>query len=370
MNETSNMTALFESYYNVARPVYAVAVPILLVLCLAGVIANVLILATVRFVGAMNSTLVFTYSLASADLWTSLILAVGLVMNSYWRLVLGLRPLLGDNQDCYMHVVEALRLGAIITSVLHLLTLAINHLIATVSPHKHKRSWLNRCTGRVIMLLWLVPPGGFLLVFAALHDQTFTHPQCQAWLVTRNAFRATILVLIAVPLFVTGLVYVRIVSVLKSLHEKVSTRRQSFIQRRMKTVVTALLIVGTFLLGWFPGVVWMMITCQSCILPLDWLFKYNPRLVWICGITVNGLFISKGILNPTVYALRMPNIQQAFRRMALCGKRPPPGPTNRPTVASGSTLVFRNLLAQQLLANQLVIDDECIIRIEDRVTML
>uniref|UniRef100_A0A914X862 G-protein coupled receptors family 1 profile domain-containing protein n=1 Tax=Plectus sambesii TaxID=2011161 RepID=A0A914X862_9BILA len=279
MNKSGvNMTVLFNSYYTIAQPVYAVAVPILLLLCLGGVIANVLILSTIRYVGVMNSTLRLTYSLATADLWISFILAVGLIINSYWQLVLGLPKLLGERQDCYMHVVEALRLGAIMTSVLHLLTLAINHLLATVNPHKHKRSWLNRRTGSVIALLWLLPPGGFLLVFAILREQTFMHPRCEAWLVTTNAFRASMLVLIAVPLLLTGVVYIRIVSVLKSMHNHVNTRRQSFIRRRMKTVVTALLIVGTFLIGWFPGVVWMMITCQSCFLPLDWLFQNNPRL--------------------------------------------------------------------------------------------
>uniref|UniRef100_A0A914WC46 G-protein coupled receptors family 1 profile domain-containing protein n=1 Tax=Plectus sambesii TaxID=2011161 RepID=A0A914WC46_9BILA len=181
------------------------------------------------------------------------------------------------------------------------------------------------------------------------------------------------LVLIAVPLLLTGVVYIRIVSVLKSMHNHVNTRRQSFIRRRMKTVVTALLIVGTFLLGWFPGVVWMMITCQSCFLPLDWLFQNNPRLVWICGITVNGLFLSKGILNPTVYALRMPNIQQAFQRMCLLGggKRwKSDSVMRRPTITNGSTMVFRNLLAHQLLPNQYGVESECIIRVDDQVTNL
>lgn len=68
--------------------------------------------------------------------------------------------------------------------------------------------------------------------------------RCEAWLVTTNAFRASMLILIAVPLLLTGIVYVRIVSVLKSLHDTVNNRRQSFIRRRMKTVITALLIVG------------------------------------------------------------------------------------------------------------------------------
>lgn len=58
------------------------------------------------------------------------------------------------------------------------------------------------------------------------------------------------------------------------------------------------------------GTVWFALTCSECPLPILELYKW-PGLVIAVGITTNFLIICKGLLNPLIYALRIPEIRGA-----------------------------------------------------------
>lgn len=109
---------------------YMYAVPALWALCFIAALANFYILIGASFLTRrVTNVLWVTFSLATADLWASIVIAVGLLINSYLPIVKGIKF-----TSCIGLSLEAFRLGSVMSSVLHLLLLAMVHHMATVCP--------------------------------------------------------------------------------------------------------------------------------------------------------------------------------------------------------------------------------------------
>lgn len=80
----------------------------------------------------------------------------------------------------------------------------------------------------------------------------------------------------------------------------------------MQAIITTLLIVGTFILGWIPAVIWFIIFCKDCILPFE---SIQLSVTLAIGITVNTLIVLKSFLDPIIYTARMKDFQVSFHRM-------------------------------------------------------
>lgn len=318
-NNTVN--PVLQEFYNVAIPVYAVAIPIMITVCVLAFLANLMVLISCKWVrDRFTPTLKLTFSLAAADAWTSLVIMEGLVVNSYLPYVL-LVPK-SHRQDCASYAMEAFRLGGMVTSVLHLLTMSLNHYAATALPVQYRiwsaKNWITW----LMLFLWLIPPGAFLLVFVAYSDETFNAQYCNPQFLEKIGFRLAVFTLIFVPLGLMTVVYVKIAFLLSILQRQThgrsaSQHQQKSLRRKAKTIITALLIVSTFLIGWVPSIAFFAITCQSCIFPSKELIRY-PRLMLSLTIGVNMLMIMKGLLNPLIYGFRIPEIQKAILSAYCC----------------------------------------------------
>lgn len=310
-----------KEFYKVAIPVYSFAIPIMILICILAFAANLLVLISCKWVrDRLTPTLKLTFSLAAADAWTSLVIMEGLVANSYLPYVL-LVPK-SPRQDCVSYAMEAFRLGGMLTSVLHLLTMSLNHYAATAFPVSYRiwssKSWITW----LMILLWVTPPVGFLLVFLAFNDETFYARHCNAQFLDKTGFRLAVFSLIFVPLGLMTIVYVKIAFLLSMLQRQVhgrttSQQQQKSLRRKAKTIITALLIVSTFLIGWVPSIALYAVTCQSCVFPYKELIKY-PRSTLSLTIAVNTLIIMKGLLNPLIYGIRIPEIQKAILSAYFC----------------------------------------------------
>jgi len=95
-------------FYRITGPVYAVVVPVLMAMCATAIGANLLVLVSWRQIRQqpLSLTLKLTFSLAAADAWSSLVILIGLLANSYLPYLLG-RKL--NNQDCAAYLLEAFR---------------------------------------------------------------------------------------------------------------------------------------------------------------------------------------------------------------------------------------------------------------------
>lgn len=67
------------------RVTYSLTIPVILSLCLLAIIANAVVLLSMRSIRSVNftPTLKLTFSLAASDIWTSVVVAVSLFYNSY-----------------------------------------------------------------------------------------------------------------------------------------------------------------------------------------------------------------------------------------------------------------------------------------------
>ena len=79
-----------------------------------------------------------------------------------------------------------------------------------------------------------------------------------------------------------------------------------------QAIITTLLIVGTFIIGWMPAVIWFIIYCKDCVVTFD---SLDPTVTLPIGITVNCLIVLKSFLDPIIYTARMKDFKVAFHRM-------------------------------------------------------
>lgn len=62
-----------------------------------------------------------------------------------------------------------------------------------------------------------------------------------------------------------------------------------------------------------PNVCRYLLTCNTC--PFHFKNPSNQRAIQVVSIIVNGLIIVKALINPVLYANRMPEVQRAMQRM-------------------------------------------------------
>ena len=149
MDDCDSYTAYFESIYNsndltegqkeTIVNLYRIFVPILLFLCVLGLIFNGILVA----VGSLKRSglksrspiLILSLNLAATDSLASLFFAIGLFCNSYLPVVHKIHITKKKPAwSCILAIVEILRLSALVASVLHLLSLALVHYKGIVNP--------------------------------------------------------------------------------------------------------------------------------------------------------------------------------------------------------------------------------------------
>lgn len=135
-------------------------------------------------------------------------MAVSFILQSYLPYVLHLEI---QNSICLGLAYEGLRMGAMITSVLHLLLLALNHYAGIARPLHYQSTVTPELAVISICIVWTIPPLTFLLFFSAVPNQGFLSKECsQVAFFTEFKFRAVVSSTIFVPLLAMLVIYVRI----------------------------------------------------------------------------------------------------------------------------------------------------------------
>lgn len=151
-------------------------IPILFIICIVSMVVNVRVLASARWIRRpISATLYISLSLAAADAFTSALLCLHLLLHSYLDKVFNIRI-----SNCYGLCFEALRLGGIVTTVMHLLFLACNHYLGIVKPLQYQSIMTHRVTTVFILVLWILPPTYFYGYFLLVPDGGLLHETCDA----------------------------------------------------------------------------------------------------------------------------------------------------------------------------------------------
>ncbi|KFM74041.1 Trace amine-associated receptor 2, partial [Stegodyphus mimosarum] len=188
------------------KNLYRTVVPVMLTACLLSMIFNLVIVISVRWVRRLSPTLYLSLSLAVADAYASLVIGIGLVINSLLPTVYGLT--LGNFNHCYILVLEAFRLGGMVIIVLHLLALAVNHYIGILRPLHYAATVTRRSAIMAIIGMWLLPVVFFLSYFSLVPNDGFQSKYCLSVdFLLHVPFRATTSVLFFVPLILMSGMY-------------------------------------------------------------------------------------------------------------------------------------------------------------------
>lgn len=169
------------SPYNTPNPhsqvMYLYIPSILIFLCAISIAINFVILTSVYWIrGRISPTLHISLSLAGADTFTLVMFAFGLVINSL--LPRGLDVHYFDTKRCFALFIESLRLGGIMTTMLHLLALAGNHYLGILSPLHYPSYMTRRNIHYCALLLWLIPSTFLIIYFSTLKDEGFSAEGC------------------------------------------------------------------------------------------------------------------------------------------------------------------------------------------------
>jgi melanocortin 2 receptor len=157
------------------KTMYKYTVPALLTFCIISLAINVRILISIYWIRRpLSPTLHISLSLAGADAYTSLILAVGLVVNSLLPVGLGIT----FQNECFALFLETQRLGGVIVTVAHLLALACNHYLGILRPLHYLSIMTHRNTTTCIVLLWIVPISYFVIYFSSVDGEGFQSQNC------------------------------------------------------------------------------------------------------------------------------------------------------------------------------------------------
>ncbi|XP_077553385.1 adenosine receptor A3-like [Haemaphysalis longicornis] len=311
-----NATATIRSPLEVARDVYRLAVPVMLVACLISMVFNLVIVESVHWLRRSPSpTLCFSLSLSAANAYASLVVGVGLVVNSLLPAVYHVQP-----PACWALSLEAFRLTGLIASVFHLLALAVNHYIGILRPLHYAATVTRRTVWLSTAAMWLLPLFFFLLYFSSVPGQGFQTVNCRYDFILWSTFRVTLSGLFFVPLVLMCFIYTHIFILVRrhQLGVGLSAQIPGQLRRSVKAVYTTLLILGTYLAGWMPAVLFYVLTCLDCAYPITSL-SLDVRLTF--GILTNSLVLIKSFVDPVIYVVRMREIQEAFALMwkSRCG---------------------------------------------------
>lgn len=297
------------------QKLYLYSIPPLLLFCLATVIVNTIIVISVRWIRRpLSPTLSFSVSLAAADAYASLVVGIGLVINSLLPVGLGIPP--GRNDACYALTLEAFRLGGIIVTVAHLTALAINHYIGILRPLHYASTMTPRTTLICIILLWILPILFFFGYFSLIEGQAFRSLLCKNYqFLLLKKFRIMFSILFFGPLLIMGIIYIHIFIIVRR-HQASRLRFQNSQQlaRSVKAIKTTVLILGTYIIGWMPAVLLYSLVCADCIYSFT---AANRVTMFSLYTTCNFLYILKTFVDPIIYAARMHEIKMALKRMKM-----------------------------------------------------
>ncbi|EYB94861.1 hypothetical protein Y032_0166g60 [Ancylostoma ceylanicum] len=277
---------------------YEICIPLIGILCVLAAVLNIAVFLSRFHVKSRSATLELTYSLALSDTWTSLVIAISLCWNSYMPVVLQIH----HTTFCFPLTLEAFRTGGLLTGILHLTALAVAHYLQIQRPFDHQKFLSLRTVQVVVFFIWAVPPLSLMIYFSSWPGQGYRNDACSGIAFYENFFfRAQISLIIIILMITTTVLYWKMLSKVSEVRSKTTSATSA---RGRRTVVTAALIFGTFLVGWMPASILFLLTADG--MPL---FRKSSVLVNVLSIVVLINIMIKSLTNPIIYATRIPEIR-------------------------------------------------------------
>ncbi|XP_036150264.1 trace amine-associated receptor 4-like [Monomorium pharaonis] len=199
---------------NVDRILYLYGAPPLILFCIISIIVNIKVLISVFWIRRpLSPTLYISLSLAGADAFSSSVLSIGLVMNSFIPIGLGIQL---KGMDCFLLALEVVRLGGVIITVFHLTALAVNHYLGILKPLHYLSILTYKNTTILLVLLWMLPISFFALYFNLIENDGFQSEECKnSMFLFHKQFRMLFSSLFFGPFILMVCIYIHIFCIVK-----------------------------------------------------------------------------------------------------------------------------------------------------------
>ncbi|XP_017776205.1 PREDICTED: trace amine-associated receptor 2-like [Nicrophorus vespilloides] len=330
VNRTNNRTSSDEMDEDTLLLInlYRFLIPLMCVFCMISICVNIRVLLSAHWIRRpLSPTLHISLSLAAADACSSLLLGTGLIINSYLPIVHNMKilPTISFIQ------IEMFRLSGILITVAHLLALSVNHWLGILKPLHYTTMMTTRKVTIVIVMLWMVPTGLFVVYFQSKVNSDGLES------LNMLTFRLVFSSLLFVPLILMVLFYTHILFMVrkqqklwaqlsrsgskKSKGTCKSQQQRRTMEGNVKAICTTLLILGSCLVGWMPATLTFLLICdEGCVYLRDDISispTFQFMIPWMC----NTLLILKTLANPIIYSSRMIEIKEGIRKMHHAANR-------------------------------------------------
>ncbi|CCD62408.1 G-protein coupled receptors family 1 profile domain-containing protein [Caenorhabditis elegans] len=308
---------------NVKYFMYEIFIPSIIILCCVAAFLNFMVVISRLYCKMRSASLELTYSLALSDTWTSIVIGFSLFWNSYKPVVLNIP----HSSYCFPLTLEAFRTGGLLTGIFHLVALAFTHYMTIKRPFDHHKVLPIRTIYIMIFFMWATPPMALMIYFASNSGQGYQSEKCMGIKFYENFyFRALVSLIIVFLIILTTIFYIKMLQKITEVRSKTASNSQTLgaSARGRRTVVTAVLIFGTFLIGWMPASILYILTAES--MPL---YNKHSVSITIMSIAVLVSIMAKTLCNPIIYATRIPEINQFVFQKLLYRVLPGRNPTIR-----------------------------------------
>ena len=281
--------------------------------CLAIVILN--IITVIVFVKRRQLQRRSTYliiNLAIVDLLVGAVTGPLLIEVDMW-LFCDLWDYNYGHVNTWVYVVKGISVFFPVSSLVNLAVISLERVHATFRPYKHRfiKKWVY---GVIITVFWIMN-AGMVAVMTQL-SLTLSIISMSNYTIWFIAYRF-------IPLFVIVISYVCIfIKVRCSRHPQ---RHGAAGQRERKLTSTLFLVTLGSLLTWLPVVIYLQCLALS---------QFNLNLSLQSGfhieMTLNVLYLANSLINPIIYALRMPELRAGLSQLFRRNPNRQPNPVDLP----------------------------------------
>ncbi|GAB1603100.1 adrenocorticotropic hormone receptor-like [Argonauta hians] len=300
-----------------------------IILCVIAIIANsISLFAIMQFKGNFTANKQLVTSLLMSDLFISLcFLTASLTNNNNFMFPMGSED--EGKSICIYAVLEALIISGQLTNLLNLAAMALDHYIAINIPLKHSYLMDRRHVGIIIAIVWVLGSvcgfSDFMVPFTPLYE----HCRNQKFLNYCDAIKCTMFepnfVLFAVVilcLFEMVVLYSQVfITIYK--YPQLQTRHAPNIRRNNKGLVTTIIILLSYIICWLPYSLMELTMTIASATNLQNMMRYY-MVSQQAQYYLYNLIALNSIFDPLIYAIRMPDMQNSYRRllrMCKCKKR-------------------------------------------------
>lgn len=292
---------------------------ILVLSFLALLVNTVSICATANIPHGLTTHSKLIISLAFSDILVTFSVFIH-VLNKVFNSA-NLPPLLDPDErltsSCMFALINGLNIMAHLISLLNLLAMAIDHYIAVLQP-LYYNTILSRIKGNImIALLWILAfIGGFcnfLTGLSTYKDRERYMNYCEV--IMYNNFQGEYLIMITtfICLVSISFIYLRIYCEVKAINSRLTYLQKDNFHNK-KSLITTLLIIGTFILCWLPTCIFQIAMVIQIHVNRDMVQKLFVTLLR-ANKYLYALLLLNSVCDPIIYAVRLKDVQMGYYKL-------------------------------------------------------